>query len=469
MGSNLRKWQLPALISLGMSFFWLLLRRGHIALFFAPVETGAGLPGPYLAAVVLALAVALADALAQGFFSRIVVRHAWILVFVDGISAVLGLVAGILGSESPPAVALGKAVCYAALLCGLAWGWGTLVSERLSRRVIVSVAISFALATLVSLVDLSPEPFCFVLPFAGPLVSSLALWKAADMLSASDKPSADEAVLHEKGRFMALVIAYLLVGGLVRGMSYAEGASSTPSVGGSLSVTLASFGCAAVVVAIFIATRNDELALNLLWAVVSLLYFMGLFGMVSASGFLGSGLFVAARTCFTLLLFLSLADLAASKGQPSRYMLLFIATETLSSAVTYVFVPWVAAVFPSLFQVARESMLLMAALALIGLTLIVLTYEKYYSQLKKQGKGGQQSLLLDPQAALDELSCTYLLTQREREVCALLYKGNNYKKIAEVLVISPQTVLSHTRNIYAKLNVHSKQELIDLVNCRIGE
>lgn len=124
MGSNLRKWQLPALISLGMSFFWLLLRRGHIALFFAPVETGAGLPGPYLAAVVLALAVALADALAQGFFSRIVVRHAWILVFVGGISAVLGLVAGILGSESPPAVALGKAVCYAALLCGLAWGWG---------------------------------------------------------------------------------------------------------------------------------------------------------------------------------------------------------------------------------------------------------------------------------------------------------------------------------------------------------
>ena len=77
--------------------------------------------------------------------------------------------------------------------------------------------------------------------------------------------------------------------------------------------------------------------------------------------------------------------------------------------------------------------------------------------------------MLDPQAALDELSCTYPLTQREREVCALLYKGNNYKKIAEVLVISPQTVLSHTRNIYAKLNVHSKQELIDLVNCRIGE
>lgn len=154
--------------------------------FFAPVETGAGLPGPYLAAVVLALAVALADALAQGFFSRIVVRHAWILVFVGGISAVLGLVAGILGSESPPAVALGKAVCYAALLCGLAWGWGTLVSERLSRRVIVSVAISFALATLVSLVDLSPEPFCFVLPFAGPLVSSLALWKAADSFPASD-------------------------------------------------------------------------------------------------------------------------------------------------------------------------------------------------------------------------------------------------------------------------------------------
>lgn len=138
MGSNLRKWQLPALISLGMSFFWLLLRRGHIALFFAPVETGAGLPGPYLAAVVLALAVALADALAQGFFSRIVVRHAWILVFVGGISAVLGLVAGILGSESPlPSLSERR---FAMPLCfvGLRGDGGTLVSERLSRRVIVA-------------------------------------------------------------------------------------------------------------------------------------------------------------------------------------------------------------------------------------------------------------------------------------------------------------------------------------------
>ena len=36
-------------------------------------------------------------------------------------------------------------------------------------------------------------------------------------------------------------------------------------------------------------------------------------------------------------------------------------------------------------------------------------------------------------------------------------------RIAEELVISENTVRTHVRHIYAKLDVHSHQELIDLV------
>ena len=54
------------------------------------------------------------------------------------------------------------------------------------------------------------------------------------------------------------------------------------------------------------------------------------------------------------------------------------------------------------------------------------------------------------------------LTPRERDVLELLAVGRSGTYIAETLCISPDTVKGHTRRIYAKLDVHSKQELLDL-------
>ncbi|MDE8702818.1 helix-turn-helix transcriptional regulator [Adlercreutzia equolifaciens] len=54
------------------------------------------------------------------------------------------------------------------------------------------------------------------------------------------------------------------------------------------------------------------------------------------------------------------------------------------------------------------------------------------------------------------------LTPREQDVLKLLAVGRSGTYIAETLCISPDTVKGHTRRIYAKLDVHSKQELLDL-------
>lgn len=56
------------------------------------------------------------------------------------------------------------------------------------------------------------------------------------------------------------------------------------------------------------------------------------------------------------------------------------------------------------------------------------------------------------------------LTRREREIFALTARGYSSPFIAEKLVISDSTVRFHQRNIYSKLGVHSKQELIALAN-----
>jgi len=54
----------------------------------------------------------------------------------------------------------------------------------------------------------------------------------------------------------------------------------------------------------------------------------------------------------------------------------------------------------------------------------------------------------------------YNLTQREKEILANLSKGNSYKLIASDLNISIDTVRTHIKNIYEKLQVHTQTEAV---------
>ena len=55
------------------------------------------------------------------------------------------------------------------------------------------------------------------------------------------------------------------------------------------------------------------------------------------------------------------------------------------------------------------------------------------------------------------------LTEREAEILGYLARGRTNAHIAGVLYVSENTVRSHVRNIYSKLGVHTRQQLIDLV------
>ena len=48
----------------------------------------------------------------------------------------------------------------------------------------------------------------------------------------------------------------------------------------------------------------------------------------------------------------------------------------------------------------------------------------------------------------------------------LLYRGHTKKGMADILVLAENTVRWYTKQLYAKLDVHSKEELIRLVNER---
>ena len=46
---------------------------------------------------------------------------------------------------------------------------------------------------------------------------------------------------------------------------------------------------------------------------------------------------------------------------------------------------------------------------------------------------------------------------------SLLAKGLGYKEIAVVLGVSLNTTRSHSRSIYSKLGIHSRSELISMI------
>ena len=69
----------------------------------------------------------------------------------------------------------------------------------------------------------------------------------------------------------------------------------------------------------------------------------------------------------------------------------------------------------------------------------------------------------DIAAYCQALAADYGLTPREAEILALMALGRSAKYISEELTVSYNTTRTHVRHIYEKLNIHSKQELIDLV------
>ena len=81
-----------------------------------------------------------------------------------------------------------------------------------------------------------------------------------------------------------------------------------------------------------------------------------------------------------------------------------------------------------------------------------------------------------PQAAAEEERGA--LSSREREIVVCVVKGLTNKEIADELCISTHTVITHRRNIAAKLQIHSAagltiyaivNKLVDLAELKIEQ
>ncbi len=104
----------------------------------------------------------------------------------------------------------------------------------------------------------------------------------------------------------------------------------------------------------------------------------------------------------------------------------------------------------------------------IGIGLLILTYIFVLNDRKVY------AILYEPepevvderarfQARCEEMAAQYGLSKRETEVFMLVARGHSAARMAEDLYVSTGTINSHIKSIYRKMGIHSKQELLDIV------
>jgi DNA-binding CsgD family transcriptional regulator len=86
------------------------------------------------------------------------------------------------------------------------------------------------------------------------------------------------------------------------------------------------------------------------------------------------------------------------------------------------------------------------------------------SEFADTAQQGERAVTEKQKTLLETLAQSNGITAREQEVCDLLLQGHSALKIASKLYVSESTVRFHLKNIYRKLEVHSKQELFDLID-----
>lgn len=123
--------------------------------------------------------------------------------------------------------------------------------------------------------------------------------------------------------------------------------------------------------------------------------------------------------------------------------------------------------YPQNFGAATFTVIVLVVLYILAMSNAVIQNRKRKSD---EADSGPNTRPFQEPLVVDEVAqrCSILaeqnqLTAREKDVFLLLAKGRDVPSIAKQLFISENTVRSHSKNVYRKLNVHSKQELLDLL------
>lgn len=363
----------------------------------------------------------------------------------------------------PLLIGMGSGLLYAFLIVG----W-TGALAALDREAIEIVLPSNMVITPVCLIVLSllPESVIVVLVSCLPLSSAFFL---ANLLRDSASCSlatpcdtftsarafvsriARSALCFATAFFVSAMVETVVPGSVLVSASWgARLAFQTPTVTSGLFAVLICF------IVIEFSIRID-LPCIYRWAAPLLLAGLAF----NAAGNEGLWSLVFVKVAYDAFFLLGLVMILGKKGDPEHRQLTAVGFIALSE-VAFIAGSGIATIGLQVGWFSPE------ASALLSLLLFCLTFYFVPSTSVGKRESAIQSIQeFEERRSLEEavsiIARRYQLTNREREVASYIVRGRSRPYIQEAMHLSKNTVATHAKNLYTKTNVHSKQELIDLI------
>lgn len=241
--------------------------------------------------------------------------------------------------------------------------------------------------------------------------------------------------------------------GIISGFMIAENVSYEGSPGasliGSIVGTIAFFLLAFTFPKAYDATKAYRVLFPILTALLIAWPFLDFkYSYFFSVAFLAGHSFIS-----TSVMYLIISETHRRRLDPYAFMALSMLFIRLFSAAGIV----VGASVSSLNEPSSFKTMLVVAIGLYLLSMVLL--------LMLRGRNGKASWESGEEAfnrTASILSQKHRLTERETDILKHIARGRTAAYIGQELYLSPHTVRCHMKSIYAKLGVHSKQELIDL-------
>jgi DNA-binding CsgD family transcriptional regulator len=210
---------------------------------------------------------------------------------------------------------------------------------------------------------------------------------------------------------------------------------------------------------------------------VALVVTIALIPLIGSGSTSWYALATAISDMFMLLLWLLLAFLCFQKQlEPMPVFGLAFGVFTLGSALGWLMGDSVQPLVPTDFESLPFYFILAGIILVLMLVLfsekeldhLFLAASEQEPQLTELLEEGIKEVPVHRQGhfseVIEQVSGQMRLSKRETEVLRYLAMGRNSDFIAEKMSVTTNTARVHTRNVYTKLNVHSRQELMDLVD-----
>ena len=345
------------------------------------------------------------------------------------------------------------------------------------RRATLIVVLGFGLCFASNLFYLFPAVVQAALCVASPLVAALCVPHIAQPAQTTTFRETNSPFSTASLALCILLALFCVMGNFIRGVTNPWFDISDISVR-TLYMSLINIAFVAVTAVLLVrgASLNRVVFFN--WIAYMLLFFAGALVMAVApedAARLGSNLATSARVGFTMLLvlFVVAPERWSKMDLAKRASLFLLIPEALAALVRYIAVP----AHLSQAQGGQAVLMTYGGTVVIFILSAAIVIMLGFLLLRPTEAAAHSAMPIDPAADLTaaiavqdsveglvshELANRYGLTPREAEVVRCASQGRSLEKTAELLGVSVNTVRTHNRSAYAKMDVHSRQEIIEL-------